>query len=154
VKADFTATDEVLYPFEPGQLLGVVKYARRGGDFRDQEINRGVYTLRYAQQPVDGNHVGTSPTRDFLLLLKAEDDQSPAAIDVKKLYEESAKAAESTHPCLLLMPRIAGEVTDQPSLAVNDEKEWVTIRLPGKAAAGDKQSLQAIEVVVVGHADE
>src|SRR5262245_14902975 len=60
---------ELLYPFEPGQLIGVVRYPRKGSDFRDQPIADGVYTLRYAQQPVDGAHVGTSPTRDFLLLV-------------------------------------------------------------------------------------
>lgn len=153
-KADFKPTAELLYPFTPGELLGVVHYARRGGDFRDQQIDRGIYTLRYAQQPVDGNHVGTSPTRDFVLLLKAEDDQSPAPIDVKKLYEESAKAAESTHPCLLLMPRVEGDATEKPTLLTNEEKEWVTIRLPGTAKVGDKDTARAIEIVVVGHADE
>jgi hypothetical protein len=153
-KADFKPTAELLYPFTPGELLGVVQYARRGGDFRDQQIDRGLYTLRYAQQPVDGNHVGTSPTRDFVLLIKVADDQSPAPIDVKKLYEESAKAAESTHPCLLLMPRIEGEATDKAVLTTNEEKDWVIVRLPGKTTVDAQEKLQSIEIVVVGHADE
>ena len=66
VQASFAPTDTVLYPFEVGQLVGVVRFARKTTDFRNQEIAAGVYTLRYGLQPVDGNHVGTSETRDFL----------------------------------------------------------------------------------------
>ena len=55
------AKGDVNYSFTPGQLIGVINYPRKGADFRDQQIDPGVYTLRYAQQPVDGAHVGTSP---------------------------------------------------------------------------------------------
>ena len=40
-------------------------------DFRGQEIKKGVYTLRYGQQPEDGNHIGTSELADFLLAIPA-----------------------------------------------------------------------------------
>ena len=33
IQADFTASAELLYPFEVGQLLGVVRYERKGSDF-------------------------------------------------------------------------------------------------------------------------
>ena len=109
VAADFTPTEEVLYPFRPGQLIGAVRYSRRGSDFRDQDIGKGVYTLRYAQQPIDGAHVGTSPTRDFLLLLEVAKDKSPAKLEYKKLAELSAEAVDSTHPAMLSLQRIRGD---------------------------------------------
>ena len=74
-KSGFKPTNTVLYPFEVGQLVGVARYKSKGTDFRGQEIPAGVYTIRYAQQPVDGNHVGTSDTLDFLLLLPADADK-------------------------------------------------------------------------------
>ena len=67
VAADFAPTDTVLYPLQVGQLVGAMRLKSKAEDFRGQPIKTGVYTLRYGQQPVDGNHVGTSPTRDFLL---------------------------------------------------------------------------------------
>ena len=154
VDSDFTATDELLYPFTPGQLIGVVQYKRRGGDFRDQEINRGVYTLRYAQQPVDGNHEGTSPTRDFLLVVAAEKDTSAGVMDVRKLYTASAEAAESSHPGLLLMQAVPADADlSSPSVRTTDD-EWSIVRLPGMAAVGENPKKLAIDLVVVGHADE
>ena len=53
VKPGFKPTSELLYPFKPGQLLGVLRFKRRGSDFREQQISRGVYTLRFGMQPVD-----------------------------------------------------------------------------------------------------
>src|SRR6478736_994933 len=58
--ADAQTSGDVLYPLTPGQLIGVARYPQNGGDFRDQQIPAGVYTVRYGQQPVDGAHVGTS----------------------------------------------------------------------------------------------
>ena len=86
---------DVIYPFSQGQMLGVIRYSRSGSDFRDQDIEAGVYTLRYAHQPVDGAHVGTSPTRDFLMLLNAEHDKvlKPASRD--EMNEQSAEVAQS-----------------------------------------------------------
>jgi hypothetical protein len=97
-KADFKPSDTVLYPFEPGQLIGVLRFRAKGSDFRDQEIARGTYTLRYGQQPVDGNHVGTSPTRDFLLLVSAKKDTSPKPLDEKTLVQLSAELPARSIP--------------------------------------------------------
>src|SRR5215469_8044367 len=57
-----------------GALVGAVKFDAAGNDYRGQPIKPGVYTLRYMLQPVDGNHQGVSPYRDYLLAV-------PAALD-------------------------------------------------------------------------
>jgi hypothetical protein len=154
VAADFKPTADVLYPFTSGQLIGVVQYKRRGGDFRDQDLDRGVYTLRYALQPVDGNHVGTSPTRDFLLVVAAAEDESPEAMDVRKLYMASAEAAQSSHPGLLLMQQVPADADASKPTSWENDNEWALIRIAGTASAGEKSTPQAIDLVVVGHADE
>jgi len=154
VPADFKATPQVMYPFQPGQLIGAIQYKRRGEDFREQDINSGVYTLRYAQQPVDGNHIGTSVTRDFLLVVKAEDDNSAEPLDTKKLFAASAVAAESSHPGLLAMQKVQGEVAiDKPTIRETDD-EWQIIGIAGTAQSGDKTAPLPMELVIVGHADE
>ena len=48
-----------------------------GHDYRDQPIAKGVYTMRYGLQPVNGDHLGVSIYRDYSLLLPAAKDQTP-----------------------------------------------------------------------------
>ena len=69
VKADFKPTLAIKYPLTQGQLIGVMEVVKKSEftDFRGQDVAVGVYTLRDGQQPVDGNHVGTSALSDFLL---------------------------------------------------------------------------------------
>ena len=71
VEPDFKSSLSKLYAFQPGQLIGVLRIADGAeySDFRGQAMKAGTYTLRYGLQPMDGNHVGTSETSDFLLAL-------------------------------------------------------------------------------------
>lgn len=144
--------ESVNYPFEPGQLVGVVRFRRKSADFRKQAINKGVYTLRYARQPVDGNHVGTSPTRDFLLVLEAAKDKSPAKLDYKALTKASADSIGTAHPGLLSLAKPAPE--GDVALRHDEGHDWWIARLKGKSKTGDKESDLAIDLVVIGHAAE
>jgi hypothetical protein len=150
----FKVTPEVAYPFPPGQLIGVIKVNRKGSDFRDQDINPGLYTLRYAQQPVDGAHVGTSLTRDFLLLTEAGKDKSSAVVDPKVLAKQSAEAAGSSHPLLLSMQKPSAESTEFPAIRHNEEHDWWIVSARGQAQ-GDKGAMPAVmDVVIAGKAAE
>jgi hypothetical protein len=155
-KAGFKATEEVLYPFEVGELIGAIRFPRKTTDFRNQEIASGVYTLRYGQQPVDGNHVGTSPTRDFLLLSPAAEDQSPARLDKDKLFKTSKDAAKSTHPAIMtVLPVPADADLDAtPTLIHEEAKEIWSALIKGNEVAGDKTSPRVLNLVIVGHGGE
>ncbi|MEX2186893.1 MAG: hypothetical protein WD875_08875 [Pirellulales bacterium] len=153
VKGDFKATDAVAYPFSQGQLIGVLRLKNKGGDFRDQEIAKGVYTLRYAQQPVDGNHIGTSPTRDFLLLVAADADKSAKPIELQGLIEHSAAAAESKHPAMLALKKPKGDGA-KPTLVHDEAAELWLATIAGKVEVGGKTAALPISIVVVGHANE
>jgi hypothetical protein len=59
---------------EEGTLVGAVRVSAVYKDIRGRVIKPGVYTLRYGIQPANGDHLGVSPFREFLLL-------SPAAVD-------------------------------------------------------------------------
>lgn len=148
-KADFKPSDTVFCPLEPGTLVGALRFARKGTDFRNQDIPAGVYTLRYANQPVDGNHVGTFATRDFLLMLPASVDQSAKPIAEIDLFKTSAQSAESNHPAI--MPLVKPEEEDEAALRHVEQQEWWTLRLAGQDAKGDKV---ALELIVVGKAAE
>lgn len=153
VSADTKVGGDVIYPLTPGQLVGVARYPRKGSDFRDQEVPAGAYTLRYGQQPVDGAHVGTSPTRDFLLLLPAEKDRDPAVLDYKALVEAGKETTGAAHPAILSLQR-PGEATEALAVREDTEKEWTIVRFTGKAKTGAEMKDLALELVVVGIAAE
>ena len=149
-KADFQATAEIVYPFVPGQLVGAIRYGRRGADYRDQRIDRGVYTLRYAHQPVDGAHVGTSLTRDFLVLINAKHDQSGEELEYDSLTEHSAEAVGTSHPGMLSLQRIATD-GDRKKMRHDGRHDWWIVPLSG--CSGEQKAVH-LDVVVVGFGEE
>lgn len=152
IDPDFKASPTRLYPFVSGQLIGLLHFPRRGSDFRDQTISSGWYTLRFGLQPVDGNHVGTSPTSDFLLLVAVEQDDLPETWEADGLIEASAEAAGSAHPAMLCLQRPSeGAELD---LRHDDGNDWWVLHLNTQAVAKEKPQALAIDLVVVGHAAE
>lgn len=151
---DFKPSLTVQYPFEMGQLIGLVRFARKTNDFRGQQIPKGVYTLRYAHQPVDGNHVGTSDTRDFLLMLKIADDTTVDPLEKKDLFKRSAKSANSTHPAMLTLLQAPEASVDLPAMEHVESRELWAVKFTSQGTAGDKEGSQGISLVVVGRAPE
>ncbi len=128
----------ILFPFlSEGELLGAIRYQSEGYDYRDQTIEPGLYTVRYGLQPVNGDHLGVSPFRDYGLLLPAEVDQSTENLSKKPLESKSAEAAGTNHPAVLLMVQAPGGKKG-PETAHDDEKNrWGAIfALPLKPEAG------------------
>lgn len=152
-KANFKPTLNVKYPFAAGELLGVlhVQAKSKFTDFRGQEIKPGVYTLRYGQQPEDGNHVGTSDLYDFLLAIPVAMDIDPKPISVfDTLSQRSAKSAGASHPAIFsLLP--AEKPADKASLSHDDEKHFTILTSSVAAKGGAKV---AVRVVVVGKSGE
>lgn len=147
---DFKPTGAVNYPFEFGELLGAIRFARNGGDFRGQKIRKGTYTMRYALQPQDGNHVGTSDTRDFLVLLPAADDKNAAPLEKEKLFEESTNASGTPHPAILSLLPPGKDVKELPRIVHHEGGDLWAVDFAGQV--NGKQHV--VELVVVGHSGE
>ncbi|MCA9172925.1 MAG: hypothetical protein KDB14_00350 [Planctomycetales bacterium] len=146
------AKGDVNYAFTPGQLIGAIHFPRKGSDFRDQDIDPGLYTMRYAQQPVDGAHVGTSVTRDFLLLIRADADKSAEVMKYADLSKASIEAAQTAHPALLSLQKPAAAKAG--SIRHDEEKDWWIAHLAGQGKASGKSAEVALELVVAGQAAE
>jgi len=149
VAADAKVGGEVLYPLTPGQIVGVVRFPRKASDFREQDIPAGTYIARYAQQPVDGAHVGTSPTRDFLALLPAAKDRDPKAIDFKTLTAISKETTGTAHPAILSLQKAEG--SEPLSIREDSDRQWVILHFVGKISGGKELPM---ELVVIGKAAE
>jgi hypothetical protein len=88
-----------------GTLVGAIRFPTDTKDYRRQSIKAGVYTLRYALSPVNGNHQGVAPQRDFLLAIPAAADQDPANVSEAQTIELSKKSTSSNHASVwCLMP--------------------------------------------------
>jgi hypothetical protein len=82
-----------------GTLVGAIRFPSSAVDYRGTGIRPGVYTLRYALIPEDGNHLGAAPPqRDFLLLGPATDDTDPATVTRDQTLEMSRKVTGMRHP--------------------------------------------------------
>lgn len=150
VKAGFKPTLNVKYPFQPGQFIGVLRVgkAQTFTDFRGQELKPGVYTLRYGQQPEDGNHIGTSETADFLLALPAKMDTDPKTISLMDtLFQRSAKAAGSTHPAIFYL--LPPEKSAKTALMHDEDKEFWILQTALKAG----KKAVPLRLVIVGKSE-
>jgi hypothetical protein len=134
-----------------GELLGALRFSGDGHDYRDQPIPAGVYTLRYGLQPVNGDHLGVSTFRDFALLIAAAKDKAPADIPEKKLEDQSAETAGSSHPAVLMI--VPAPTDAKPGVMVHDETKdtWgavvpLVLQVKGESAPASL----SIQLVLVG----
>lgn len=144
----------IQFPFlAEGEVLGVLEFAEEGHDNRDQPIAKGTYTIRYGLQPVNGDHLGVSPSRDYALLLPAAKDQDLKPLARKALETESAEAAGTSHPAVfyLIAPsRPASKLV--PNMIRDMEKGlWsVVVPLRVKAKGEPEAIIVPVQIVVVG----
>ena len=125
-----------------GALLGVIRVAGAYGDRRGLPIKAGLYTLRYSLFPINGDHQGVAPQRDFLILSRLADDKDPnAAPAFDPLMDLSRKASGTPHPiCLSIWKGGAGDNT----LVKEGEHDFVL----NTKAGGD-----AISVILFGKSE-
>jgi hypothetical protein len=92
--ADWTSVAE-------GALVGAMKLSAPLKDIRGRTIKPGTYLLRYAMQPQNGDHLGVSPHREFLLATPTGEDTKPEALGHEAAVELAAKTVSITHPAVL-----------------------------------------------------
>lgn len=133
-----------------GAIVGAIHFDAAVKDFRSQAVQSGTYVLRYALQPVDGNHQGVSDYRDFLLLTPAAADTNVANLADNDLYVLSRKASGAGHPSVWGLVPANSAPTSLPGVAHDTSSDfWV---LYVKAAVGTSPT--TLGLVIVGHAEQ
>ena len=118
------ADNAIVFPIAQGTLVGILRFPAAGADRRGQTIKPGVYTLRYALQPMDGAHVGVAPQRDFVLLTPIADDADPNAMPAfDALVQMSTKASGTPHPAVLSVETPTGSTF--PAVTKEGDHDWV-----------------------------
>jgi hypothetical protein len=145
----------VQFPFlAEGELLGALRFEGEGHDYRDQTIPKGVYTLRYGLQPVNGDHLGVSTFRDYALLVPAAKDQALANIPTKPLNEKSAESAGTSHPAVLILLTPPATAAAPPSIVRDEEKDlWgAVVPLNLDVKGGATVAPLNLELILIGAA--
>ena len=128
-----------------GTFVGVVHFPKNAGDFRGQGLTAGWYTMRYAMILQDGNHLGVSPSRDFLLFSRVSNDPDPGrALPIGELYQKSRAASGTGHPSSwsLVFP---GEEKGLPRVVTNHEEHVILEMLLPTASAPT-----AVGMIIIG----
>jgi hypothetical protein len=133
---------------EETTLVGAVQFPEIWVDYRKQKIKAGVHTLRFAVQPMDGDHQGSAPYNDFLLITPADQDKSPDLLDVETLHKQSSKSVGRKHPGMMLLfpnrkPAEAPAIEEKP-------KDHVVLSFQVPVKAGAEKGTLGFSVVVVG----
>ena len=101
-----------------------IRFTSNGMDRRGFSVKPGVYTLRYGLYPVNGDHQGVAPQRDFLILVRAADDQDlSVSFPFDKLMELARRASGTPHPLTLSL----WKDTAAPSTPITKQgdSDWV-----------------------------
>jgi hypothetical protein len=84
-----------------GALVGAVRVTGPFKEIRGKAIKPGVYTLRFGLQPQNGDHLGASPNREYLLLSPAALDTNPAPLGFDGTVAISKQTIGTSHPAAL-----------------------------------------------------
>jgi len=119
VSGSSKAREDATYALPTSVFIGMIHFEKNTRDYRGDSVPAGFYNLRYALQPNDGNHLGTSPTPDFLLLTPPSADSDPEhTYSFDQLVDVSRQVTGKKHPAPLnLVPADAKEfpsVTTDP----------------------------------------
>ena len=86
---------------DSGTLVGAMRVSGDFKEIRGKVVKPGVYTLRYGLQPQNGDHLGISTYRDFLLLSPAGIDQDPKVLGFDGVVALSKEVIGTAHPASL-----------------------------------------------------
>jgi len=132
-------------------VVGAVVLNEPWRDYKDNEIPKGTYTARFALQPKDGDHLGTSDFDFYLVLIAAEHDKDLNGLNTfKPMVKASGRSTSSGHPVVIsLRPALAGGTLPRVTEPL-DEHKAICVKVPGKTSGGDKAEV-VFDLVYSGH---
>lgn len=133
---------------DEGTVIAAIRFPADLKDYRRQPVHAGVYVLRYCLSPVNGNHQGVAPQRDFLIAVPAAVDQDPATVSEAQTIELGRKTTGTTHPSVWSLFPGAGNAGDPPAITHDTDNDlWI---LSFTAAIGSAPARMALVVAGFG----
>lgn len=136
--------------------IGVVNVHERRKDFRNDDIEPGVYTMRLGILPTDGNHLGVAPFPYMAILVPAEYDKGLDSIpDHDTLAELSGQDTYAEHPNTLSLQPLEDDEGkgDFPRTGEGgDDWKFLFVKLSAKVD-GDGAAELPFKMVYEGHGE-
>jgi hypothetical protein len=128
------AREDATYALTPSTFVGVIHFEKSTRDYRGNAIAAGTYNLRYELEPNDGDHLGTAPTPDFLLLVPPASDANPEQrYTFEELVALSRQVTGKKHPAPLNL--VPPDAKVYPSVS-SDPEDRTVLFLKIKTADG------------------
>jgi hypothetical protein len=125
-------------------LIGVVRLHQTWTDYKVQRIPAGLYTMRWEIRPDDGNHMGVSYYRDFVMLVPVgSDTEADARYPYSQLMDLSNEASGTHHPASMAVFPIWDEI-GEPQVMNNELNQPMFVAKIGDSVLG---------FVLEGHGD-
>ena len=135
-----------------GTFVGILKYSESGGDYRGQALKPGTYAMRYQTLPSDGNHMGCSPSPEFVLLSPVSSDTDPeATVGYQDLIKLSRQASAASHPAVLYLTVPAG--ADKPAFHTAEDSHWALEAKTKAQPPGGAEIDFSFAVILIGKAE-
>jgi hypothetical protein len=121
-------------------------------DYKDNDIARGIYTIRFALQPQDGDHLGTAEFNYFAVLLPPDlDKETNSFTKFAPMVKASGKLTSSGHPQVLSLRPVSTPSGEIPAITEPaPEHKAIRLKLSGKPADSEKTEL-TFDLVYQGH---
>jgi hypothetical protein len=148
LKAKPAQPEKALDTLATATMMGVVRVHKSGRDYRDDDLYKGVFTMRYGKIPGDGNHLGATDYPYFAVLIPAKKDPE---LDTYKTFKTMIKASlkdtASEHPMILSL-RPAKKAAAKPAI-IEPAPEHKSILLAAVGALKDAKANVAIPMQIV-----
>jgi len=116
LKAKPAKPEKALDALATATLMGVVRVHKSGRDYRDDDLYKGVFTMRYGKIPGDGNHLGATDFPYFAVLIPAtKDPKLDTYKSFKTMTKASLKDTAAEHPMILSL-RPARKAGGKPTI--------------------------------------
>jgi len=132
-----------------GALVGAVRVSSAFKEIRGKTVNAGVYTLRFGLQPQNGDHLGVSPFREFLLLSPAAVDSDPKPLGFDGTVALSKQTVGASHPAALSIDPPVSTAAALAPFANESDLKGLTFEI--KTASGGTLKFGLILVGVIEH---
>jgi hypothetical protein len=151
IKAKPESLAKALDVVEQTTVLGAVSIPAAQRDYRNDELAAGLYTMRFALQQQDGNHLGTAEHLTFAVLVHAKlDTKLDTFTTYKSLVRASAKDTPAEHPLTLSLRPATAEGNEPQLQSPAPEHKSIRVKVPAKA--GEEKTALIFEIVYEGHA--
>jgi hypothetical protein len=150
IKASGSAGDVLVNNLQVGTLVGLLQFLSKDAeDARDQKLKVGLYTMRYGQIPQDGNHMGASQYRDFLLLSPlAAETQLDKVLAFDDLVNLSRRSTGTGHPAVMSLVTPNPAYKKLPAVVSDDQGNCsIQASLHEKGPSGDQNTPLALLLV-------